>query len=101
MTKQTAGHSSRFTLWRMRLAGDEVRCVVAATPFDVEAQIRMNGSVLYSYRFREIDELESWSDARVAAFSARGWRLDRADEYDMVEPIAQWHVDARALASAN
>jgi hypothetical protein len=67
--------TSTFTLWRLRSGENESRCVVSVTPVGLEAQMRLNGRLLYSQTLSCLDEVMAWAQVRGSEMVEHGWRF--------------------------
>ena len=98
--------SIELTLWRMTTADDEVRCVVVVPDSDAtrfEAQIHMNGKMLYAYTLPNLTEAVSWAEMRRARWARRGWTSEAQDSaaqavsvgrFAPARRVSDWHRPA-------
>jgi hypothetical protein len=63
----------RRNLWRLRRAGQLVRCEVSPHPFGLELRYMVNGKPLMSRVFEEWDPLEKVARAWHDGLRLRGW----------------------------
>jgi hypothetical protein len=66
--------STALTLWRMTLDGKEGRCVILTAPTGFEAQMRVDGTLLYSRTLSSLDEVARWADIHRTSMETRGWK---------------------------
>ena len=63
----------RRVLWKLRRAGQLVRCEVCAHPFGMELRYLVNGKPLMSRVFEEWEALEKVAGAWHEGLRLRGW----------------------------
>ena len=85
MAELAMREASMFTLWRLRSGTNESRCVVSVTPAGLEAQMRLNGTLLYSQTLSCLDEVMAWAQVRGSEMVEHGWRFV-SDESAMCPP---------------